>query len=703
MLEPATPPRPSRRAALALLAAGLAAACGGDGPAGPPPPPVVTIAEGDGQTAEVASTLPLPIAVRVTAGGAPVADATVAFTVTVGGGSLSRPSAQTGADGMARVFWTIGPTAGPQELRASSSGVTATASATGLPGPPLLVMATEGNAQFALVGEAVAAPIRVRVLDPYSNPLDGIPVVFRVAAGAGRITDSVTVTAGGGLATLGSWTLGPGPGLNRLQVSAGLALGEVIATGTAIITALDGQDQVANAGTLLPVSPSVRATDRAGQPVAGAGVTFVVTGGGGSVLEAARVSDAQGIARAGGWILGLAPGVNRLEARSPGVPAAAFSATGVAATPAAAVPEGPVSFHGFLGNYLPDRPAIRVTDALGNPVAGATVTWSATGGGSLVQRGASVTAFDGRAGLAGWRLGPSSPAQEATATVAGLAPVAFAAEAATLPAPAFTVEVRFTGDPPSPGRQAVFAEAAARWGELILGDIPDVRVTAPASFCFPELDEVVDDVLIFAEIVAIDGPNGVLGQAGPCLIRTAGLLTAVGLMRFDAADVAALEASGQFASVILHEMGHVLGIGSLWDIQNLLQNPGSSDPWFSGPTAQAAFIDATGPAGYSGLIVPVENTGGPGTRDGHWRESVLVNELMTGRLNPGANPLSAITVASLRDQGYLVNDAAADSYSLPALLQGLGAPALRLHADPPPEPIGVIGPRGRVERRIPRF
>ena len=44
--------------------------------------------------------------------------------------------------------------------------------------------------------------------------------------------------------------------------------------------------------------------------------------------------------------------------------------------------------------------------------------------------------------------------------------------------------------------------------------------------------------------------------------------------------------------------------------------------------------------------------GGPGTRLSHWRESVLNNELMTGFLNLGENPLSRITAGSMRDLGY---------------------------------------------------
>ena len=57
---------------------------------------------------------------------------------------------------------------------------------------------------------------------------------------------------------------------------------------------------------------------------------------------------------------------------------------------------------------------------------------------------------------------------------------------------------------------------------------------------------------------------------------------------------------------------------------------------------------------------------GPGTADSHWRETIFGNELMTGYLNSGTNPLSAVTVGSLADLGYGVDLAAADTFGTPA-------------------------------------
>ena len=64
--------------------------------------------------------------------------------------------------------------------------------------------------------------------------------------------------------------------------------------------------------------------------------------------------------------------------------------------------------------------------------------------------------------------------------------------------------------------------------------------------------------------------------------------------------------------------------------------------------------------------MPVENEeGGPGSRDSHWRLTVFTNELMTSiPATAGANPLSRVTVASLGDLGYVVDEGGADAFQL---------------------------------------
>src|SRR5262249_59644139 len=106
-------------------------------------------------------------------------------------------------------------------------------------------------------------------------------------------------------------------------------------------------------------------------------------------------------------------------------------------------------------------------------------------------------------------------------------------------------------------------------------------------------------------------------------------------MQFDVADVAALETSGRFRDVVLHEMAHVIGFGSLWALKDLIVGRGTGNPFFPGGSASGAFVgaEALGTI-FTGAIVPVEGGFGPGTRDVHWRESGLTNEPMTGFRRP---------------------------------------------------------------------
>jgi hypothetical protein len=151
-----------------------------------------------------------------------------------------------------------------------------------------------------------------------------------------------------------------------------------------------------------------------------------------------------------------------------------------------------------------------------------------------------------------------------------------------------------------------------------------------------------------------------------------------------------METIGTLDDLVLHEIGHIIGFGTIWRELGLLTGAGSADPRFGGPHALAAYrlIDA------AVVSVPVENTGAIGTRDGHWRESIFENELMTGYLSGTPNPLSAITVASLQDLGYTGNTAAADAFPVLGLTApGAGGPSIDLA-----EHEIIVRPLFRVDR-----
>lgn len=256
----------------------------------------------------------------------------------------------------------------------------------------------------------------------------------------------------------------------------------------------------------------------------------------------------------------------------------------------------------------------------------------------------------------------------------------------------FTIEVRFMGGL-NAQQQAAFRDAADRWTKVIVGDLPSVVVDG----------ETIDDVLILADGSAIDGTGGVLGQAGPTVLRpasagAAAMLPAKGVMSFDTADLAQMQTDGTLGDVIAHEMGHVLGIGTVWPEKNLLRGAGTANPTFVGPKAMVEYAallstDPDGSGQPQPVPVPVENTGGEGTRDSHWRETTFRNELMSGFIAAPGNPLSRVTVASLADLGYQVDLAAADPYTLPGKSDvALGEPVI--HTAPVDR--GVMRPVARM-------
>ena len=224
------------------------------------------------------------------------------------------------------------------------------------------------------------------------------------------------------------------------------------------------------------------------------------------------------------------------------------------------------------------------------------------------------------------------------------------------PQNSFNIDVRFTGTFTA-SQQAAFTAAAARWEEIIVGDVPDVFVPGVGQ---------VDDIVIEARSIAIDGPDGILGQTAVVAQRVISNLPSAAFIELDTFDIAALESSGQLSDTVLHEMGHALGFGIIWSDLGLISGATGPDPQFLGSLSIQEYnlrfgTNATG--------VPVENMGGAGTADSHWRESVLTSELMTGFLDPGTvNPITRLTVAQFADIGYQVDFSAADSINVTSSL-----------------------------------
>lgn len=599
---------------------------------------------------------------------------------------------------------------GSATITATAGTVTGTASVT-VTQIAASLFKFDGDAQAAPVGTQLPVAVTARVLDSASSPMQGVTINF--AAGNGGSVGAASAVTGpsGGAST--TWTLGLGVGAQQLTVSS-TGLTSVMFSATALAARADTIiKQTADAsnvpaGTPVAPAPAVLVRDSLGNPVAGVTVTFAITAGGGQLSGATPNTNASGIATLGSWIVG-ASGAQTVTATATGTGIGGnpitFSATVLpAGAPASIVVSAGNNQTGLQGYPVNVRPAAIVRDASSNPVQGATVNFVVqTGGGSLTN--ASVTTdLVGLARVGSWTI--LNGANSLTASVGGVAtPATFTATG--VPS-SYHVDVRFLTSMTA-NQQAAFDSAAAQWARVIFGDVTDVPgVSTPAggppgTSCqrpeVPAVNETVDDVIIFAIVQTIDGEGQILGSAGPCLIRTGGDARSImGIMRFDIEDLPNLEAQNLLRPVILHEMGHVLGLGTLWPAKGLITGAGGSDPFFTGAQARAAF-DEIGGTGYTGGgKVPVENTGGGGTRDAHWRESVFTNELMTGFINLGSNPMSIVTAAQFADLGYQVNLGAADAFSVsfPAALRAAQQQTIHLVGDVERKAILVVDFNGRV-------
>ncbi len=161
--------------------------------------------------------------------------------------------------------------------------------------------------------------------------MGGATVTFMVVSGGGSVSQATVTSNASGIATVGSWTLGPVTGANVLDATSGTLAGVAFtATSTAGAAASlarnAGDNQTAAAGSVVPIRPSVVVRDANGNPRSDVSVTFSVVSGGGSVTGATTATNAAGVATVGSWTLGISPGVNSLSATVTGLPSVTFVA-----------------------------------------------------------------------------------------------------------------------------------------------------------------------------------------------------------------------------------------------------------------------------------------------------------------------------------------------------------------------------------------
>lgn len=159
---------------------------------------------------------------------------------------------------------------------------------------------------------------------------------------------------------------------------------------------------------------------------------------------------------------------------------------------------------------------------------------------------------------------------------------------------------------------------------------------------------------------------GVTAQVGSVLGGRNRAVATASQMFFDPNTIADFN-QNDLQDVVIHEMGHALGIGTLWDANNLIQPipPRGGILQYRGINARREFAREAGFNRPQVGFVPIEQQGGPGTALGHWDDdNFFFNsqnidnrvELLTGFFIPNTERfVSETTFASLVDLGYVVS------------------------------------------------
>jgi hypothetical protein len=325
----------------------------------------------------------------------------------------------------------------------------------------------------------------------------------------------------------------------------------------------------------------------------------------------------------------------------------------------------------------------KLVDAAGTGVPNTRISFSISAGeGALAI--ASTTSTTNQAGVVtapSWTLGKLIAPQQLTASAGNISAIVTAAVSTQ-----FNAQLRFFGPPINPAYQGAFTRAINRLNAEIIGALTPVTFSNQdvASTCgvtgVAPLNEQIGSVVIYVSVDSTKAAGGIAASSGPCFVRQSNHLTVIGTISLNAAQLPAIFVNGQLNDVLLHEMQHVLGFGTLWSSLTpaLIVNAGTPQTAFTGAAGIRGCQQAGGALADCVPSIPLENNGGPGTADSHWRSTIFGNELMTAFLAaPGtAKVLSEMTIGSLSDLGYQTNGNVADNYTIPS---AVAASVAKLH------------------------
>ena len=287
-----------------------------------------------------------------------------------------------------------------------------------------------GDEQQGPAGTALAEPFVVSVLDQNGSAFAGVVVTFSVTAGGGTLSSTTATTDANGRAR-STLTLSSEPGTNTVTATVA-GLEPVTFAATAIeqtphsLTKVSGDSQEGLAGEQLATPFVVSVRDEDGSAIAGAVVSFSVTGGG-TLSSTTATTDANGRARST-LTLGSEPGTNTVSATVEGLGTVTFTATTVEQTPHSLTKVSGDGQEGLAGVALAAPFVVSVLDEDDEAIAGVTVTFSVTAGEGILSSTTATTDANGQATTTlTLTLGSELGTNTVSATVEGLEPETFTA------------------------------------------------------------------------------------------------------------------------------------------------------------------------------------------------------------------------------------------------------------------------------------
>jgi hypothetical protein len=239
-----------------------------------------------------------------------------------------------------------------------------------------------GGDQTATVATTLPTAIRIQAVQGYTNdPFPGVTVTFSDGNKGGTFNPSSAVTDSNGFVST-SYTLPTKAGTYTLTATA-TGFGNLPTTATATPGAPvrmvngGGNNQTAAAGSVLPLTINAKVLDTYKNGVPGVTVTFDDGGVGGVLTPATAISGPDGKASTSYQLPNISGKVT-VKASSTGLKTINFAEHSL-------VPANVIIVSGNnqttgAGTQFPQPLVVQVTDSVGTPIPGATVTFSAPSG-----------------------------------------------------------------------------------------------------------------------------------------------------------------------------------------------------------------------------------------------------------------------------------------------------------------------------------